>query len=220
MITSRIPNIDPNIPGQKLVYLITGPAGHYIGIVFGKNQTVTGRWHQHCSSLRFTAPRLECAIATFGKQAFTISIIANAATPVELKLKEQFFIRLYSSIQRGYNVSRGGQVFDSATHAAALRGNQNCQGKHWSVPNGRPDVAAKNRNPEFISHISAVRLGNPTPWFSTPKAKANHAASYTVERRAALALACRNRFTGKPKSESQRAKIRALWQAGAYSKTS
>ena len=96
-------------PGRLLVYLITGPTGlQYVGIVYGKNQTVAGRWGQHCNpKVNAKHRRLERAVAEYGSDAFTIEVIDEVYNLSVLGAKEQFYIKSFGTYPNGYNGNFG-----------------------------------------------------------------------------------------------------------------
>lgn len=65
------------------------------------------RWHQHYSKQSNTA--ISKAIKKYGKNNFTIGVIAKANNIDELNYRETYYIRLFNSLApNGYNLMSGG----------------------------------------------------------------------------------------------------------------
>src|SRR5207247_2341048 len=94
-----------NLPGQLLVYLATCiPTGlRYVGIIYGRKQTIARRWRTHCkpsSAERYR--RLERAIQQFGPDAFTVGAIDDAENLDELRGKEKTYVFVLDTFRNGY----------------------------------------------------------------------------------------------------------------------
>ena len=99
-------------PDGLLIYLIRLKGKPvYVGQIYGENQTVAGRWNDHCYNAHLGHKlKLQRAIRKYGPEAFTIEVIARAADRVELNLKEQILIRAYDTLRQGFNVHGGGSA--------------------------------------------------------------------------------------------------------------
>src|SRR5436853_4929560 len=76
-------------------------------------QTWTGsveqRWAQHVSEAKLgSMKRLHRAIREYRSESFTVTVIDTAETRDELNRKERAYIRLFHSLERGYNTTAGG----------------------------------------------------------------------------------------------------------------
>lgn len=135
------------------VYCVTGPAGKkYIGIVYGRKQTVAGRWCEHCSPRAATKHlRLERAIRKYGPAAFRIQTIDSARTIEELRRKESYYILLFGTHRSGYNGTTGDSfaAAQQALHLSRQRPEYRQRRREIALGNNamrRPEVKALARN--------------------------------------------------------------------------
>lgn len=66
------------------------------------------RWSQHCAKSS-NCPKLSSAIKKYGKENFIIEIIQNCSNTEELNKRERFYIKELNSINKGYNLTVGGE---------------------------------------------------------------------------------------------------------------
>lgn len=71
-------------------------------------QDIQRRWHQHCHESKYRDSKLYRAINKYGKDNFSISIICRASNMQELNARETSCIKLFNSINKGYNCTSGG----------------------------------------------------------------------------------------------------------------
>lgn len=73
-------------------------------------QTLERRWAGHCRNVKrkHFCYKLRTAIAEYGKNAFAIEQIDTAKNKAEADEKEIYWINKLDTINKGYNVSRGG----------------------------------------------------------------------------------------------------------------
>ncbi|WP_445634579.1 Putative excinuclease ABC subunit C [Nostoc sp. DSM 114161] len=106
-----------------VVYLIANliDGKQYIGLT---TTTLDERWKGHLEQvLRKDASLLHKAIASFGKENFTIEVIDSACSPKELRAKEREWIeKLNTLAPNGYNVSKGGEIGGSPGKPTRLPG--------------------------------------------------------------------------------------------------
>lgn len=90
-----------------IIYLVTNKLNgkQYIGQTI---QTIQARWSLHGKPTS-KCPYLKNAIQKYGKDNFSISILASCKTKKELDQTEEYFIALYNTLApNGYNLTRGG----------------------------------------------------------------------------------------------------------------
>jgi group I intron endonuclease len=160
--------------GKFLVYLVICRVNNlpYVGVIYGKSQTVIHRWHEHCNPVPSKQHfRLETAIREHGIDNFTIEVLDKADTRALLMSKERFYIRLYDSYYNGYNGSLGGGVFPivfSAEHRRNMsiarrgknRGNTSGLGyKHTAQAKRKISEALRNRPPISDETRAKLRKG-------------------------------------------------------------
>lgn len=69
-------------------------------------QTLEARWASHCRA--DTTSRLHRSIKRYGKSAFSAFVLDEANSKEHLDALEDFYINLFQSITRGYNLRGGG----------------------------------------------------------------------------------------------------------------
>src|ERR1017187_6487051 len=101
---------------SMLIYLVTCKTTglRYVGQIHGKQQTVAGRWSEHCAPPPCKSNyRLERAIREHGAENFSTCIIDKADDRATLNFKERFHIALQDSHVNGYNGNTGGTSFSN-----------------------------------------------------------------------------------------------------------
>lgn len=93
-----------------IIYIITNSINEkiYIGQTI---QSLKSRWQEHCrrpSSKAEANMRIKRAIFKYGKENFSIKELERCKVE-ELDKKEKYYISLYDSIEKGYNIARGGK---------------------------------------------------------------------------------------------------------------
>jgi group I intron endonuclease len=153
-----------NKQGQFLVYLVTCliTGLPYVGVVYGVNQSVQGRWEQHCNPWKGAYHhRLERAIREHGEVNFTVEVIDKADDRRMLGFKERFYISLYDAFKNGYNGSTGGR-----TMIPADRSSEHCRKiSEALIARGIKPPSAKGRthSEESLTKMRLAHLGKASP---------------------------------------------------------
>ena len=89
------------------IYKITNNINNkiYIGLT---TKEVSKRFLEHCRETS-NCTKLRRAIFKYGKENFTVEEIDGALSISELNYKEQHYIHLYNSVEKGYNLASGGR---------------------------------------------------------------------------------------------------------------
>jgi hypothetical protein len=174
-------------PGLLLCYLIRQRGKPvYVGIVFGKSQTVNRRFEDHCQRGGNNGQRIHDAIKREGRENFTVEVIGRSRSRVsalaQLEIRNIKKWRTYWK-DGGLNGSRGGCGADTddpkwrRSHTAAMRKRATdpkwlsevtttlC--KHWADPEVRRKQAAAKRmlwaDPKFRIKTILSRSRSQTP---------------------------------------------------------
>jgi hypothetical protein len=179
-MSHTVKQLDPTVPGRMLVYLITcKPTGQkYVGIVYGKKQTVASRWKEHCKAPRH-GRLLFNATQEHGSEQFTVETIDAADDIPQLGFKECFHIRFHGShfSEGGLNGSCGGGDIASA-HSPEVRARASAaMRKAFENPELRAHQSAAMHkhyeNPAARARASAAHV----KYFENPEAHARHSAA-------------------------------------------
>lgn len=106
-----------------VIYLVTNliDSKQYVGLT---TTSLDERWGRHLEqALRKNASLVHKAIASFGKENFTIETIDSASSPKELRAKEREWIKKLNTLTpNGYNVTLGGEIGGSPGKPTRLPG--------------------------------------------------------------------------------------------------
>jgi hypothetical protein len=106
-----------------VIYLVTNlvDGKQYVGLT---TTSLDERWGRHLEQvLRKDASLVHKAIASFGKENFTIQAIDSASSPKELRTKEREWIKKLNTLApNGYNVTIGGEIGGSPGKPTRLPG--------------------------------------------------------------------------------------------------
>lgn len=107
-------------------------------------QTLERRWTGHClrAQRQKTQYKLQTAIAEHGKDAFIIEQIDAAKNKAEADEKEIYWIKKLDTINKGYNVSRGGYYGGNTKRVKAVESGLEFEtmldaAKHYGLSNSR-----------------------------------------------------------------------------------
>jgi group I intron endonuclease len=133
-----------------IVYKITNKINGkcYIGQTINSLET---RWYYHCRKNSFCR-YLGNAIQKYGKEAFSVEVIAECQTPEDLNNTEKHFIEVYNSLApNGYNLREGGGGYGKMSEEAKKKMKES-----W-VP--RPIKRKYLRSEETRKRMSAAQKG-------------------------------------------------------------
>lgn len=89
------------LPGK--IYIITNDINNkiYVGQTV---QALNIRWNQHKSKSNSKNYKISNAIRKYGAEHFKISLVENNILPTDLNEKEEEYIKLFNSVNEGYNI--------------------------------------------------------------------------------------------------------------------
>jgi group I intron endonuclease len=211
-----------------VVYLVTNLVNgkKYVG------QTVTGvekRWNDHVSGAYKKTPRfsLQRAIVKYGRESFTVDIIAADVPREQLNLVERVWIKVYDSMHRskGYNMLPGGTIVMTeetrAKLSASLKGRVSPR-KGVKLPAEQIEkmrlsklgVKASEDTKAKMSASHCRRIAaQPGLYRKTDEQKerirqTNTGKTHSEATKAKMSAA----KIGKPKSEETKARMREAWK--------
>lgn len=141
----------------------------YIGQTI--QSSISHRLSSHCydalSGRKGANCKLSNAIRKYGKENFYISIICSANSKEELNDREKLCIRLFKTIERGYNIAEGGL---NQRHSEESKKKMSLIGKGKKKPPGfseklRIANLGKKKPQWVIEKMSQSQLGEKSVWF-------------------------------------------------------
>lgn len=134
---------------QYYIYCITNTINlkTYVGQTC---RTIKTRWQEH-NHLKSGCKKLQRAISKYGKNNFTIEILTTIKDLNSANFMESFFIKLFDSINNGYNIRPGGMNSCHSEHTKALMSLN-----RLGCKNG---MYGKNHNEKSKKKISESRKG-------------------------------------------------------------
>lgn len=127
------------------VYLVTNKVNgkKYVGQT---TQRISSRWSNHCNPKRISCKALGAAIALYGRNNFTLEVVALAMSKDELDLLEIKFITEHKSLTPyGYNIKTGGS---KGKHPDSLKAQI------------RESMRKNFEDPEFLKKLSEGQLAS------------------------------------------------------------
>lgn len=152
-----------------LVYRITNTVNGKVYIGKTGKAVARQRWQQHVASARRNSPRyLHRAIRKHGPDVFTVEVLHNAKTAVELSRMETFFIILHQSHkpENGYNLTLGGEgvtmtdEIRTKIRVSKLGKKRPPYSREWRLNISRGQ-RGRHRSPEHCANIASAKLGKP-----------------------------------------------------------
>ena len=144
-------NQKPRLEEMKRVYLIRNKVNgkHYVGVT---TQSVRQRWAEHISRFKRgdRDHKLYLAMRKYGPENFECMVIKTLTNGSieELKELEMHYIRVYDTLQNGYNMTPGGDVIAILT---AKKISDALTGRKHSAEHCRRLWESRKANPNYVS---------------------------------------------------------------------
>lgn len=212
---------------QGIIYMFTNKINGKMYVGQTTNETKRIRRHlyaaNHPDSTRNEGQPFVHALRSYGIDNFEYTILekVSASNPAELKgildEKERYYIKLYDSISKGYNVTKGGSgmLGYKLSDESKLLISKSNKGRKLTDEHKRIVGEASKRmweNPEYRKYMSEIMSGKNNPMYGIRLCGSlshSYGKKLTEEQRRKISEAKKGK-PGHPQSEEHKERLRRL----------